>query len=248
MQSEVSEERWMEVLAKATERCREDVYEAKQDRSRRRKRDLLHAACRIFARDGIARAKMADIAAEAGIPVSSVYDYYPSKEELAYEIPMERFAAFFAEFSERSKALGTARERVASFLLLTADFARRNPDWARLLYLEVWPSVLLKAARVRRTIDDYARILIEMIREGGRRGEWDPKLDAYGAASIMMGSVNQVIITWLLYRKPDNLTQATKPLVDRLMRLLEMDTPASAGARSAVVPRIARNPRRKRSA
>lgn len=223
MRSEASEERWVEVLAEATERCLADVHEAKQDRSRRRKQDLLQAACRVFARDGIARAKMADIAAEAGMPASSVYDYYPSKEELAYEIPMERFGRFFAEFSEQAKMSATVRERIALFLRMTADFARRNPDWARLLYLEVWPSVLVKEARVRRTVDDYARVLIEMIREGGRRGEWDPQLDPYGTASILMGSVNQTIITWLLYRRPENLTRAVSLLVERLMKLLDPD-------------------------
>ena len=55
--------------------------------------DLLAAATRMFTRDGIAKAQMIDIAAEAGVSVSSIYDYCPSKEDLAYEVPIRRLAS-----------------------------------------------------------------------------------------------------------------------------------------------------------
>ena len=91
---------------------------------------------------------MADIAAEAGISVSSIYDYYPSKEDLAYEIPIRRLAEFYAEFQSQALPRATMRERLHLFLSMASDYARRNPDWARLLYLEIWPSVLIEEARL----------------------------------------------------------------------------------------------------
>ena len=198
----------------------------KQTRSRRRQLDLLEAATRVFARDGIAKAKMADIAAEAGISVSSIYDYYPSKEDLAYEIPIRRLAQFYAEFQAQALPLATMRERLHLFLSMATDYARRNPDWARLLYLEIWPSVLIEEARVRRAVDDFGRIVVAMVREGSRRGEWNANLDPYRTATILMGSITHMIITWLLYRRPENLSKATKPMVDQLLKLLDLaDSP-----------------------
>ena len=57
------------------------------------------------------------------------------------------------------------RDRLHLFLSMATDYARRNPDWARLLYLEIWPSVLIEEARVRRAVDDFGRIVVAMLRE-----------------------------------------------------------------------------------
>src|ERR1700761_3412088 len=54
----------------------------KQGRSRKRQQDILQAALRVFARDGISRARLSDLAAEAEVPLSSIYEYYPSKEDI----------------------------------------------------------------------------------------------------------------------------------------------------------------------
>jgi AcrR family transcriptional regulator len=212
---------WLEILKQAANGYRDGSRDPKQDRSRRRQQDLLEAATRIFARDGIAKAKLADVAAEAGIAVSSIYDYYPSKEDLAYEIPIRRLAQFYAEFLGQAISLGTMRERLRIFLTMATDYARRNPDWARLLYLEIWPSVLIEEARVRRAIDDFGRIVVEMIREGSRLGEWGTEVNPHRTATIFMGSITHMIITWLLYRRPNNLAKATGPMVDQLIKLLD---------------------------
>ena len=231
-------EQWLEILQQASSGYLDGVRDPKQNRSRRRQLDLLEAATRVFARDGIAKAKMADIAAEAGIPVSSIYDYYPSKEDLAYAIPIRRLAKFYAEFFAQVPLLTTMRECLHLFLSMATDYARRNPDWARLLYLEIWPSVLIEEARVRNAVDDFGRIVVAMIREGSRRGEWDAKLDPYRTATIMMGSITHMIITWLLYRRPENLSNATKPMVDQLLRLVELGELPIAKLRKERDPRV----------
>ena len=216
-------ERWLDIAERAASGYLDGARDPKQHRSRRRQLDLLEAATTVFARDGIAKAKMADIAAEASISVSSIYDYYPSKEDLAYEIPIRSLAQFYAEFLAQGRPLETMRGRLRLFLHMSTEYAARNADWARLLYLEIWPSVLIEEARVRRAIDDFGRIVVAMIRDGADRGEWSDELNPYQTATILMGSITHMIITWLLYRRPADLVGATPPMVDQLMRLL--DTP-----------------------
>ncbi len=211
---------WRKLIKDAVARVDEENSVHKQDRSRQRRAEIIVAAIRIFAKEGVARARINDIAAEAGIPSASIYDYFDTKEELAYAVPVHRQTAFFAEFEQRSRTLVSSRECLIQFLLSTADFARRNPEWARVLYLEVWPSVLIKEARVRHVLDDYGRIVVMLLRQGARRGEW-PVQDFYQTATILVGSLNQLIITWLLYRKPRQLMRATKLLIWRLMQIVD---------------------------
>jgi AcrR family transcriptional regulator len=90
--------------------------------------------------------------------VSSIYDYYPSKEDLAYEIPIRRLAQFYAEFLLQAPSLGIVRERLHLFL---SDGHRLCATQSRLgaaALLGDWPSVLIEEARVRRAVDDFGRI------------------------------------------------------------------------------------------
>lgn len=211
---------WRRVIAEAGRRYAEEERELRQNRSRQRDEEILAAALRVFARHGVAKARISDIAAEAGIPAPSLYGYYENKEELAYAIPIKRQVQFFAEYAEQSDKLDTVHDQLRHFLWLTTDYARRNPDWARVLYLEVWPSVLIKESPVRDVIDDYARIVLGLIEEGASRGEWPEDPNPYQTATILVGAVSQLIITWLIYRRPRDVTRAAMPLIERMLTLL----------------------------
>lgn len=223
---------WAAFLDDLSQRWGAQVTERKQDRSRRRQNDILQAALRVFARDGIARARIADIAAEAGMPVSSIYEYYSSKEELAYAVPLAKLGQFFLEYAERARPVDSARERLRLYLWMSTDFARRNPEWARMLYLEVWPSVLVAEARVRTGLDEYAAIIVGLVASGAAAGEWDAAVERYEMATVLVGSTNQLIITWLMYGRPRDMERAAASLIDRLLSGLLQ--PCDRGAKRSV--------------
>ena len=226
------ERAWNTYINSVIEKSSESNGKRKQERSKRRAQEILRAALRVFARDGISRARIGDIASEAGMPVSSLYDYFPSKEDLAYAVPHEHLARFFAEYRDAIAETKSFRERLRLYLWLAADFARRNPEWARTLYLEIWPSVLVSETSVRHSIDDYARIIVEILRAGEASGEWSTRANVYETTAILIGSVNQIIIVWLIYRKPRDLMRAISSVIARAMTLLdEHRRPGSASAK-----------------
>src|SRR6202167_2101661 len=158
-----AEEQWHEFITTLAAKASEEGGDRKQERSKRREQERLRAGLRVFARDGISRARIGDIASEAGMPVSSLYDYFPSKEDLAYAVPHEHLARFFEEYLASIADVDIFRERLRIYLRLAADFARRNPEWARTLYLEIWPSVFVSETPLRHGIDDYVRIIVKLI-------------------------------------------------------------------------------------
>lgn len=194
--------------------------ERKQDRSKRTQQQILTAALRVFSRDGISRSRIADIAAEAGISTSNLYEYYKSKEDLAYDVPLSHLASFFEDFRLAVAGKQTARERLLLYFSMSADYAREHAEWARLLYLEIWPSVFVGEAGLRHSIDDFSRVVLFLIRQGMAEGEWSADRDPYETAAFLVGGVNQLIITWLLYRRPRNLTKAGTEMAARLLDML----------------------------
>ena len=47
-----------------------------------KKEQILHAALEVFAKQGLQKGKIADIAEKAGIGKGTVYEYFSSKEEI----------------------------------------------------------------------------------------------------------------------------------------------------------------------
>jgi len=210
---------WEQLLLTIARRPRRAV-ERKQDRSKRTELKLLNAALRVFARDGISRSRIADIAAEAGVSTSNLYEYYKNKEDLAYDVPLSHLASFFEEYRLAVAGKHSARERLQLYLSMSADYAREHAEWARLLYLEIWPSVFVGESGLRHSIDDFSRVVLFLVRQGMAEGEWSVDRDEYETAALLTGSINQVIITWLLYRRPRNLTKASTELAERLLDML----------------------------
>jgi len=219
-----SDAEWIDSIDRLIARCMPESTR-KQDRSRQREKEILRAAMRVFARDGLSSARISDIAAEAGIPISTIYEYYSGKEEIARTVPVAHLKRFFEEYRSLVEKKSTAYDFVWHFLYLSADFARRNPDWARSLYLEIWPSISVAKGEIRDLLDDYVRILIGAIRMGEAKGEWPVGHNHYETAAIMVGAINQMIITWLMAQKPKDLNSSIASMLGRVMVVLDPVNP-----------------------
>ncbi|MBC7577314.1 MAG: TetR/AcrR family transcriptional regulator [Tardiphaga sp.] len=215
---------WQQLLHDITHRPKR-ATQRKQDRSRRTESQILNGALRVFARDGISRSRIADIAAEAGISTSNLYEYYKSKEDLAYDVPSSHLASFFEEYRLAVTDKESARDRLLLYLSMSADYAREHAEWARLLYLEIWPSVDVGESEVRHSLNDFSRVVLFLVRQGMAEGEWPADRDEYETAALLTGAINQLIITWLLYRRPRNLTKASSEMAERLLSMLESEKP-----------------------
>ena len=76
-----------------------------------KRRQILDAAIRVFARQGFHSTRVADIADEAGVAYGLVYHYFKSKEEVLNELFVERWSLLIAAIEEADRAGGwRARE------------------------------------------------------------------------------------------------------------------------------------------
>ena len=100
-----------------------------------RSRELvLDAAERVMAEHGFEGATLARVVEEAGIPMSSVYHYYGSKDGILLAV-MERGAErFFADLPDPDRRTGSApAEHLATVVSTAADTLERHPNFLRLL-------------------------------------------------------------------------------------------------------------------
>src|SRR5690242_8463447 len=103
-----------------------------------RSRELvLDAAERVMADHGFEAATIARVVEEAGIPLSSVYHYYGSKDGILLAV-MERGAErFFADLPVVERPTGGPAEHLAGVIAGVAGALERHPDFLRLLIVFV---------------------------------------------------------------------------------------------------------------
>jgi AcrR family transcriptional regulator len=101
-----------------------------------RSRELvLDAAERVMARDGYASASITDIVNEAGIPISSVYHYFGSKDGVLLAV-MERGAdRFFADLGDPDQLIGTPTEHLTAVATGLVAALEEHPDFLKLVVI-----------------------------------------------------------------------------------------------------------------
>jgi len=99
-----------------------------------RSRELvLDAAERVMAEHGFEAATLARVVAEAGIPMSSVYHYFGSKDGILLAV-MERGAGrFFADLPDLTRRPGRPAQHLARVVSAVVGTLQRHPDFLRLL-------------------------------------------------------------------------------------------------------------------
>ncbi len=108
--------------------------EVRPNRRGMKSRELvLDAAERVMAEHGYEAATLARVVEEAGIPMSSVYHYFGSKERILLAV-MERGAdRFFADLPWWDRRVGRPDEHLATVMSAAVRALERHPHFLRLL-------------------------------------------------------------------------------------------------------------------
>ena len=169
---------------------------------------LVDAACAVFAEKGYASTRVADIAERAGVGKGTVYEYFSSKEELLFAV----FELINAEISLRMDAAlaagGSAEEQLHNLLRLGAEVITEQVEMQPVI-LDFWA-----AARGKDFEETYRRAVVasythfrnlfaNFIRDGQKRGEFKPSVDAEALAATVVATVDGLGVQLFFDRSVD---------------------------------------------
>lgn len=160
-----------------------------EETARRRRQQIVDAALRCFARDGLHGTSMADLFAEAGMSAGSVYSWFDSKDDIieaAYRGSGAANADRMASSLQDDPLTGIAQ------VLRTAAKMFDEADWLRTsrVNVQLWAEALVND-RIRDSfLDDFAtyrRLLADAIRRAQEQGDLDADLDPAVVANVLWG-------------------------------------------------------------
>lgn len=151
-----------------------------------RRRQILDAAARCFARDGFHRTSMQDIVRESGISAGLAYRYFAGKDDM--------ITAIVAEWHDQRQAAlaeGPAAETYLELLRAVGDPAARE---RMRLGVQIWAEAIRSphiAEVARRTIDEPRTAVAELLRAAG-----EPNPDGLARALIALYQGLQLQTAW----------------------------------------------------
>jgi TetR/AcrR family transcriptional regulator, fatty acid metabolism regulator protein len=163
-----------------------------------KRRLILDAAIRVFARKGFHHCRVSDVADEAGVAYGLVYHYFDSKEEILNRLFTERWQLMLDAIGEidARRDIG-AREKlygVASFII---DSYRYEPELMKVIIVEVTRAAntfgRLHLAKIREAYEQIAAIVDEARQDGSFKSD----ISAEFAAMCFYGAIEQLLSAWI---------------------------------------------------
>ena len=176
-----------------------EVLKLRQKRSQARRERIVAVATALFAEHGVDATSLTDIARAVGMPVPSLYDYFLDKRSLIAAVPEQHFIELYRLLDGLLADQPTALDRLRVSYIETFKYIETHPDWARVFYLDIWPSSIAADESVRRSVDEYGHRFVDLINDAIAEGAFRANLDARLAMTMLMGVMCQLTAVWLLY-------------------------------------------------
>jgi TetR/AcrR family transcriptional regulator, fatty acid metabolism regulator protein len=195
-----------------------------------KRRLILDAAVRVFARRGFHHCRVSDVADEAGVAYGLVYHYFESKEEILNTLFLERWQIMLDAIAEIDARDLPARDKLYSIAGFIIDSYRHDPDLMKVIIVEV-----------TRAANSFGRLHLDRIREAytgiseivesaRADGSFKSDIPSEFAAMCFYGAIEQLLTSWIfevLPRTDAEFERAKELVVEAICGGLES---AGAGA------------------
>ena len=190
-----------------------------------RRRAILDAAVRVFARQGFHACRVSDIADEAGVAYGLLYHYFPSKEEVLNTLFLERWGVMLEMIGAVDREQAPVREKLGTIASFIIDSYRHDPDLMKVIIVEVTRAANSFGQTHLGQIREAYRMIGEIVTKAQQEGIFKAEIDAEFAAMTFYGAIEQVLTGWifgLLPQGEEDLERAKQMVVETVCGGLEL--------------------------
>ena len=167
-----------------------------------RRRQILDAAVRVFARQGYHACRVSDIADEAGVAYGLVYHYFRSKDEVMNELFTERWSLLLAAIDEADRGAGSGRAKLDAVARFIVDSYRHDPELMQVIIVEVTRAANSFGRTHLPEINKAYEAIEKIISDAQKAGTFRPEVDPRLASMFFYGGVEQLLSGWIFELLP----------------------------------------------
>ncbi len=182
-----------------------------------RKMDILEAATSLFAKNGYHGTTMSEIAKEAEFSTGSLYNFFKNKEELYFNLLIEKIDALKNEVDGIPSGEGSVKEKLTLFIESILKYFENEKDFFK-IFAEQRASFEMSAKgmfadEIHEKYLAYIGNMIDLMKEGVETGFFKPTDPALLALSLM-AILHSVLFISMNTDSPDDLISKAPVVLD----------------------------------
>jgi AcrR family transcriptional regulator len=189
-----------------------------------KRRLILDAAVRVFARQGFHTCRVSDIADEAGVAYGLVYHYFRSKDEVLDTLFLERWNVMLEAIREVDARDAAARDKLYAIASFIVDSYRHDPELMKVIIVEVTRAANSFGRSHLDKISEAYGLIADIVEKAQASGELKTTVTPAFASLAFYGAIEQVLTGWifqLLPESPADFDQAKTYVVETICGGLE---------------------------
>src|SRR5438105_8058273 len=168
-----------------------------------KRRVILDAAVRVFARQGFHACRVSDIADEAGVAYGLVYHYFASKDEVLDTLFLERWQVMLELIREVDAQPISVREKFGAIASFIVDSYRHDPDLMKVIIVEVTRAANSFGQTHLGEIRAAYELIGDIVTEAQEQGALRPEIEPRFAAMAFYGAIEQLLTGWIFGLLPE---------------------------------------------
>jgi TetR/AcrR family fatty acid metabolism transcriptional regulator len=166
-------------------------------KERKRKR-ILGAAIKVFAKKGFYKTRIKEIARQASVADGTIYLYFKNKDDILISIFEDRIDKLNEKMIEISTRNIPATERIKQIIELQLGNVRGHRDLAEVITINLRQSTRFLRQYAGPRFNRYLDIMALIIEEGQKSGELSPDFPPRVLATSLFGALDGLMLTWVL--------------------------------------------------
>ena len=167
-----------------------------------KRRLILDAAVRVFARQGFNGCRVSDIADEAGVAYGLVYHYFRSKDQVLDTLFLERWNVLLEVIREVDHQDLRPRDKLHQITSFIVESYRHYPDLMKVIIVEVTRAATSFGQTHLGKIREAYELLAEIVAKAQEQGTFKSTVTPQFAAMAFYGAIEQVLTGWIFDALP----------------------------------------------
>jgi len=179
---------------------------------------ILEAAVKVFAANGFFQSTIAQIAREAGVADGTIYLYFKNKDDILFQFFNYKTKQVFRQFSEAVELADNPIDKLRNLVRSHLKAFQQDRDMAILYQTETHKYKRIADDRIKEMSKMYLDIISDIIEQGQQEGCIRKDLYLGLVKRFIVGSVDEVINTWLHADGQYELVSMADPLIELFIR------------------------------
>lgn len=172
----------------------------------------------MFADQGFFQSTISQVAKEAGVADGTIYLYFKNKDDILIQFFKFKTKLVFERFEEAVKSGRDAKEKLRNLIRKHLEEFQNDKNMAVVYQTETHQINRLAEDQIKEMSKMYLDLISGIIDQGQEEGSMRKDLYMGLVKRFIIGSIDEVINTWLHSKGKYDLVSMADPLVDLLIR------------------------------